>query len=355
MSVISLADGLRERDVSFNLFRTALKQNDLSASQGWDRTLDKLAESLGNNKVAASYEAGLKDIYADLTLFGNKVVKVFSLPENLEALLWSLGEGFISEDSVYGASFPMPLEQEALAAAPLTIDCVARWESDTGPAFILCSKQYVVEREALPSGALNEETLDEFGQFDELYGVRKKALQLFDIIAFNMARGTVEIRMDGLTQQRLSDVEKRLKFVQEIINKHAEQTLGVASILPSPLNFYPCIKKLYESTDGRIGEIGHSTESAAIHRGKMRRRAHDFRDDKYHLGGVQGVSELNAHMLAKLWDSPTRHGTVELLIPGTLSVASLSNPVIEVALILSCASEDDYNFVLTKLFDSLKS
>ncbi len=355
MTAIGLADGLRERDVSFNLFRTALRQNELAASQGWEKTLDKLVEQLGNDKCARAYEAGLKDIYTDLTLFGNKVVKIFALPEQVEDLAASMDYGFINEESVYKKAFPMPLEQEALAAAPLDIDCVAKWNSAEGPAFILCSKQYVVEREALPSGALNDETVDEFGQFDEVYGVRKKAVQLFDVVAFNFARGTVEIRMDGLAQQRLSDVEKRLKFVQTLLNQHAEANLGVSQLLPTPINFYPCIKKLYESSDGRIGEIGHSTESAGIHRGKMRRRADDFRDDKYHAGGVKGVSELNAHMLAKRWDSPTRHGIVELLIPGTLSIASLANPVIDIALILSCASEDDYNFVTTKLFDSLKT
>ncbi|SFB30296.1 hypothetical protein [Azotobacter beijerinckii] len=353
MNAIDLADGLRDRDISFTIFRNALKQNELATSQGWDKTLDKLTELLNIKETAEEYSSKLTYIYEDLTLYSDKLVRIYPAPENAGTLLSSMIDHFVQKDSAYDQRFPLPLEQEELIAAPVSCHCVDRWESDSSHDFILCSKQYITERETLPKEYLREDAVDEFGIFDEVYGVRKRAIQLFDVISFNPSRQTIEIRMDGYKKQNICEIERRLRYIEGLVNDYAKESLNIEQILSNPLNFYSCIKKLYDSPDGRVIELGHCTEGAAIHRGKMRRKACDFRDDTYHTGGINVIPELNAHMLAKLWDSPTRHGTIELVIPGTLSTSSNSAQVIDFALILSCASELDYNSVMTKLLDTL--
>jgi hypothetical protein len=354
MSAIDYADGLLDRAVSFNLFRTSLHQNGLTASQGWERTVDKLADSLGAEKTGAAYAEGLKAIYFDLTLYGNKLVKVFNTDADLEHLCKLMRAGFVDADSVFKKRFPLPLEQDDLVAAPLKALCTGLHEDVDGVSFIICSKQYIVEREALPAESLNDEVIDQYGDFDEIYGIRKRAIQLFDVVAIKPAKGTIEIRMDGLHQQRVEDIEKRLRVIEENTLKFSTDMAGMNNIFAEPLNFFSCIKKLYDSADGRIGELGHSTESAAVHRGKTRGKGEDIRIDKYHAGGVDNIVELNAHMLTKRWDSPTKCGVVELEIPGTLSLLSSLQPTIDIVNILSCASEDDYNFVMLKLFEALK-
>ncbi|MFP3507787.1 hypothetical protein, partial [Burkholderia sp. SIMBA_062] len=60
MSAIDFADGLNKRNISFSLFRNALHQNGLSASLGWDKTIDKLTEHLASDKNSEKYEKGLE-------------------------------------------------------------------------------------------------------------------------------------------------------------------------------------------------------------------------------------------------------------------------------------------------------
>lgn len=354
MSAIDYADGLLDREVSFSLFRTSLHQNELAASQGWEKTIDKLTESLAVQKTSAAYADGLKTIYLDLTLYGNKLVKVFKTDADLVQLIELMRVGFVDTASVFKKRYPLPLEQDDLVAAPLQAQCPGFHPDSDGVSFIICSKQYIVERAELPIESLNDDVIDEYGGFDEVYGIRKRAIQLFDVISLKPEKGIIEIRMDGLGQQRTEDIEKRLLVVAQNFTQFASEKAGLNNILAEPINFFPCIKELYDCADGRIGELGHSTESAAIHRGKTRGKREDIRTDKYHAGGVDSITELNAHMLTKRWDSPTKHGVVEVEIPGTLSLLSSLQPAIDTVHILSCASEDDYNFVMAKLFEALE-
>lgn len=354
MDAINLVDGLIDREVSFSLFRTALHQNELSVSQGWERTAEKLVENLASEKTHQDYSGGIKSIYRDLTLYGDKIVRIFSVDQGLEALHDAMVAEFQESDSPYSSGFPLPLEKSALLAAPAKAYCVACWKDEYATNFIVCSKQYVTEREEIPSNYLTEETVSEFGEFDQIYGVRKRAIQLFDVIAVRPSANRIEVRMDGLSIQRADEIERRFRAIKEKIMRFSESKIEVDPFA-EPVNFFPAIKKLYEAKDGRIGELGHSTEGAAIHYGKMRRKIEDFRKDKYHVGGVDKIPELNAYLLSKRWDSPTGHGTVELLIPGSLSTSSQAEPTIEATHALSCASREDYEFLMEKLFQALQS
>jgi hypothetical protein len=279
---------------------------------------------------------------------------VYKVPAPFDALLSYMKREAVDQNTIYSKRYPLPLENDDLVSAPLDALCVGMWdEDDDVTSFVFCSKQYIIERELLPAESLNDQIIHDYGLFDEVYGLRKRAIQLYDVVAFSSANQTIEIRMDGVTQQKPADIEKRLRVVEAKINS-LTNLLGLEEVLVSPVNFFPCIKKLYDSADGRIGELGHSTESAAVHLGKTRGKKEDFRSDKYHAGGVDSIVELNAHKLTKRWDSPLRHGIVELEIPGTLSILSSLTPTIDIVHVLSCASQEDYNFVMAKLFESLE-
>lgn len=351
MEVIEYADGLRDRDVSFSLFRTALHQNDLRVGQGWEKSIESLAGYV-QGKFASKYAEGLSDIYRDLTLYGTKYVKMYRVGGHAKKLAEAMSVSFVKKDSIYKPRFPLPLEKSELIKAPLSFHAVAKWEDAENPAYVLCSKQYVQEREELPKNSLNDDVVNDFGEFDTVYGLRKRGIQLFDIVMIDVELEMVEIRMDGISQQNVKDIEKRLKFILNNLKDFAAEKVS-KKIKFEAINFYPCIKKLYLSPDGRIGQLGHSTNSAAVHTGKMRQKALDFRRDQYHAQGVKAIADLNAHMLGKRWDSPTKHGTVELVIPGTLSDVGAVEPVIDSVFFVGCASLDDYLFVKSKLMQAL--
>lgn len=219
--------------------------------------------------------------------------------------------------------------------------------------FVFCSKQYIVEKEILPNGSLTDLVTKDYGDFDEIYGVRKRAVQLFDVVCVDEESSMLEFRMDGLDVQRAKDIERRLQYLEEKIFKSFDDVYDLDDLFSGPINLFPTIQKLYLSPDGRIAELGHTTISAGVHNGKMRTKQLDFRDDRYHVGGVATVAELNPHMLSKCWDSPSGHSCVQLVVPGTVALTSSENPTIDTAHILSCASDLDYDFVMDKLLESL--
>ncbi|WP_223466791.1 hypothetical protein [Pseudomonas sp. GL-RE-26] len=353
MSAIDFADGLNERKISFSLFRNALHQNDLAASLGWERTIDKLTEHLNSPKTSATYATGLEAVYVDLTLNGNKLIKVFKLLGDYDELIKHFSMELVEKKTIYDKRFPLPLEHDDLVAAPLTLSCADYYTTEDRSSFVFCSKQYVVEKEILPAESLTDNAQNDYGDFDEIYGVRKRAVQLFDVVCVDRESGTLQIRMDGLDVQKTKDIERRLLILESKVLQVIEAAFDVTKIISGAINFFPCIKKLYSSGDGRIAEIGHTTDSAGVHRGKMRTKQHDFRDDTYHAGGVAGIVELNPHMLSKCWNSPSRQGYVELVIPGTVALTSSANPTIDTAFVLSCASDIDYDFVMDKIFESM--
>lgn len=354
MSAIDYADGLNERKVSFALFRSALHQNDLSASMGWEKSIDKLATYLSSPKTSKAYSDGLRDVYIDLTLHGNKMVRIYKLLGDYGTIIDLFKNEILETSTIYEKRFPLPLEHDKLVTAPLKIHCVNYYETDDEISFVFCSKQYITERETLPINSITDKVINDFGEFDEVIGVRNRAVQLFDVISINKINKTVQIRMDGLDIQRIKDIEKRLKYLDEKTFRSLEQKIDLAKNFEGPLNFFPAIKKLYDNPDGRVAEIGHTTTSAGVHTGKMRTRQLDFRRDQYHVGGAATVASLNAHMLSKCWDSPSKHGNVQLVIPGTVALTSAADPTIDIAYLLSCASDNDYNFLMTKLLASLQ-
>lgn len=354
MSALDYVDGLIDRTVPFALFRAAMHQQELVVSLGWDKTLDKLEPYVTSNKTSSQYADGLEAVYRSLTLYGNKVVKIFKVKRQvLNKLVPIMKKSFVKSPSYYSKRFPLPLEQHDLEKASIDLECVDAWDDDGNENFIVCSTRFITEREKLPDQSLKAAVVRDYGEFDEIYGLRNRAAQFFDIICINAADETIELRLDGIDVLRMADIEGRIRMLEILIKKLADKHLSISNILSSPVNFFPAIKKLYDNQDGIIGEIEHATTTAGIHRGRTRGRQHDVRQDTYHKEGAKGVASLNAYMISKCWQSPTKYGNVELVIPGKLSIASSATPTVNLVYLLSCASEADYNFAMNKLRGAL--
>lgn len=117
MSAIDYADGLNERKVSFALFRNALHQNDLAASLGWERTIDKLVEYLKSEKTSGKYAQGLEEVYIDLTNNGNKLVRLYRLLDSYAEVVEFFKRYVVEQETIYDERFPLPLEYDDLVNA----------------------------------------------------------------------------------------------------------------------------------------------------------------------------------------------------------------------------------------------
>lgn len=347
---LSYVDALQARDVSFTSFRNALKNHELPVSTGWQQTIEKIIPGLKSAKTKSLYESALIKIHDDLTLYCDKAVRVYDVEKDvLSALLKQMVKKFVSVGTDYSKDFPFPLSVEDLVNAGLNVVCVEQWDEGGRINFMLCSKQYVTIREALSGEMLGEDALKEFGVFDELIGVRRKPVQLYDIITLIPEQGVIEVRLDGVKKFNADDISKRLRNIERLISQFAKRNLAHEGILKSSINFYPAIRKLYDSNDGVVGELGHVTDATGVFREKMRHKSKDVRKDPYHHGGTEAVVDLNAYSISKHWVSPLGNGNPEVSIPAHFSIASNPNPTVDMLHVLSCTSQEDYDFVLSKV------
>jgi len=347
---LSYIDALQIRDVSFKSVRNALKNHDLPVSTGWQQTVEKIAPELKKKDKKDACAASLVLIHNELTLYCDKVVKVYEVDSKiLESLAHAMSKDFISKNNVYLKNFPFPLSIDELVKAPLDVLCVAQWDEKDRSNFMMCSKQYITEREEIPGDSLGDDAKKDFGVFDELIGVRRKPIQLYDVVSILPDEGVIEIRLDGVKKFNSDDIGRRLRRIEQLVSQFAEKSIGALNVLGSTLNFYPAIKKLYDANDGVVGELGHVTDAAGIYREKMRHKSRDVRTDPYHHGGTIAVVDLNAYSISKHWPSPTGNGEPEVSIPAHFSIASDKNPVVDVLHVLNCSCQEDYDFVLGKV------
>tara|TARA_R110001592_G_scaffold204305_2_gene454388 strand:+ start:892 stop:1941 length:1050 start_codon:yes stop_codon:yes gene_type:complete len=348
MNTIALTEALQERGISFTLFSYAMKQNNLAPSQGWDLTIARITSELANPKSTAAYEAGIKRIYSDLMYYGSKVAR-FYISKDAAKVRAVLDKHMVPDTQSFGKSFPLPLPGPQLRKASVNPSCVFMQSLKSGSTYIFCSRQFLIEREKLPDDSLEPQVVKDYGDFDEVIGIRKRWIQLFDVVLVNDKTGVVELRMDGYGRQSLADIEKRLDWLVSTINAQLA-ALGKAYQLKGSINFFPKIAELYDAADGRISELEHATDTAGIHKGKTRKKKADFRQDSFHSAAASTAGTLHAYAVSKCWDSPTGVGFIDLKLPGTLRcMATTSTPVVDVACILNCASETDYSFILSKL------
>lgn len=347
---LSYVDALQVRDVSFRTFRNALKNFEMPVSTGWQQTIEKIVPGLKANDTKIAYAEALKQAHDEITLYCDKVVKIYEVDKKtLSKLLSAMIKEFVDAKTVYTKSFPFPLNHKELVAATLDVVCVAQWDEEDRTNFMMCSKQYITEREEIPGDMLGDEAKKDFGVFDELIGVRRKPVQLYDVVSILPEQELIEIRLDGIKKFNAEDIGRRLRRIEQLVSQFAKNKIGEEGILKSSVNFFPAIKKLYDTDDGVVGELGHVTDAAGIYREKMRHKSKDVRLDPYHHGGTEAVVDLNAYSIAKHWVSPVGNGHPEIMIPAHFSIASVPNPVVDVLHVLNCSTQQDYDFVIEKV------
>ncbi|MBG6286302.1 hypothetical protein N5C93_29655 [Pseudomonas nitroreducens] len=350
MTAFELIAALQARDISFISFRNALKANELPVSTGWAATVKKLEPYVKDPAKKDEFLDTIQTIHDELTLYTDKAVVIYDLGKSLTAdLLIALSTDFIDSESPYLESFPVPLSRDELLEAPLEVTCVDQWDFVGGSNFIFCSRQNLTERAELPAELMDEEARENYGSFDELIGIRRTPVQLFDSVSISKVHNTLEIRVDGIKKFNSDDVQKRLHRIRLVIQNKYKDVFSSKLQWPAPVNFYDALDRLYADKDGIVGELGHLTDASGMYHERMRHKTMDVRSDPYHNGGADAVKGLNIHQISKHWLSPSGYGHPEVSIPSNFIIASESEPAVNIIHVLNCASEDDYNFVLNKV------
>ncbi len=342
---IDLLLALQNQKISFTLFRNALKNENIPTSQGWEKTIKKITEDISSNP---EYKKKIQRIYSNLILYGSKIIKIYK-HDNTKKINEILKTYEVIKTSPFYKKFPLPLDNSLLKSETLPPTLVYNNNNEHITTLIFCSKYTINTREKIDDNYLSDDLERDHGIYTEVIGIKESNIQLFDIIIIDNELEHIEFRMDGAQFLTLDSVNNRLIKFKKILEKLISQKTDSTFQLSNTTNFFPLINKLYKEEDGRVKSLSHSTETAGIHNGRARGNKTDVRKDIFQSTGVSAIDEINGFAINKNWDSTTGNGQIALTIPGTLTINSSPNPVIDIAYILNCACHDDYSLLFKKL------
>jgi len=350
MLIHQLLDSSRKR-VPWSTMRAILKMCNLPVGRGWEDTIKKLADGSKADEFADGFDQ-LNEWYCNHLLIGEKAVKLFSVPRRqIDNLITVLASHKI-EKTIFHETYPFPLADEMLIGIDSLPKLVEIRNLDTSLAIVFCTKRFFTERTEIDPEGLNTEARKVLGDYDELVGIKRHARQFFDTVILWKNQDFVEVRVDianGMPSQERSQV-----FIQVIkqFNTLAKQKLSIETALKDSINFFSLIDCLYESEEGKVGELAFTTDEGSVKFEKMRRGDVDLRDETYHRAGRNAVDHITPYRLAILWKFPLSDDLEtqpELLLPGQVQTLNSLTQELGEVVIRKCSGLEDYNFVLGKI------
>jgi hypothetical protein len=356
MTVSQLLDGAYKR-VPWTIMRPLLKTCELPTGRGWEDSKDKLQKISTEAKYVDSF-LQLKSLYCDHTLVGEKVVKFFRPGELRVNNLANLLSSYKVKLSDYDLIYPFPLSDEKLRSLNSTPQLVEIKDSSENLVLVFCSSRSTILRTKIHPSSFESEARRSLEEYEEIVGTKKINHQFFDSIILWKNKNLVEVRVDFLFD--ILPCEREIAFIETIksFNLLAKSLTGVDTFLRECINFFPLIKILYESSEGKVGDIAFTTDEGSTKFEKMRRGAIDLRHETYHQAGRSAVDQIHPYRLGVLWDFEISEGiksSPELLLAAQSRTLSAQTQVLNEVIIRKCCCLTDYQFVLDKIIDYLDS
>lgn len=357
MTARRLLYGFQER-TPWPTMRIILKINELPVGRGWGDTTHRLLDLLENNpKEYTRKFSSLKVSFENYLLAGEKAVKAFrfDIPD-ISELIGSFSKLSLQE-SFYQQDFPLPIEDDKLRKIDYKTKLVKVVKKHQKTFLVACTKRHFDERIALDPKVIDEkvkETIGGFDEIEELIAVKKKLKQCFDILVIHETTGIIELRVDVGLGMKTKDREQIFEQIISFFNSIFE-SLGSPLRLNDPINFFPAVKALYQSEEGRVCELYFTTDEGSLKYEKMRRRDIDLRKETYHKAGREAVekstSPIASYRIAVIWDFPVQEdiqSEPELLLPGKITALSDFSYKLEELLIKKSCGILDYDFLIQK-------
>lgn len=343
-------DLMEARKYPFRLARSALRDADLFTAQGWAPLKDKFEELDGDDEEQAT--ESLLEINRQLLLHAEKVVALYPLTATEAKRVRAVIQGLHSKN-VYALAYPFLLPASDLAKQGAGLRFAALEEEADLDHIVLAARTYRTVREQMDVADFTTVPTALKG-FDQVIAMRRDYSQVFHVVTVReLSDGwALEVRVDGTGHVAAEDFGRHLAVVRDWVEKQYEDAHNSKFQSKDPINMFPAIDKLYGEKAGRVRHLGGTTTTSSVKQERMRRRSDDLREEKFHAAG-QGAAKVKGFSIEKIWDSPSSTASPTLIVPGRLTDGASQAPAIRYCLIQSCATQEDYDLVFTKLTAAL--
>lgn len=344
-------EALRSRGISFRFLQGKLKDFEIESAQGWPKLLHKHRNDPADPEVRSGWLRNIFDLYMNHLLYGDKAVAIYDIGQDEINQLMPFTDDIVTVNSPYLNAYPFSLEAPELrlmSSIPNPVQVINN-DNDGSKRIVFCSKRFIKSREDLDINTYEPDVRTALAGYDEIIGIRCGHIQGFDFIQLSPVDGRLEVHVDASNKLSTDDIVRaQMHFRHFIEDWLTSLNLGVT--LGEPRDFLPMVRVLYDSPDGCVSSLGHSTASASLKEERMRRRNTDLRTEPFHLGGLAGVNNLtDLYSITKNWPGENQHAIPGVTIPGHFSNIGVEGTTVDYALITGCEDETDFMSVMSKL------
>lgn len=345
---------LREKDVSFRTIQHGLTYNNLPSAKGWEQIIEHYVD-ISDNKI----NENVSNLYLSQIYYGKRNIYFRKLTEvteeNIEKVVSVIRTIYDSSEHenlvIYRGSYPYPVSHDKLYSLKLNNPCpVFIEDNDDAIRVVITYPRAYKQRDTFDINDIdfNGKQPKQLDGYEEIIAIRSGRAQSFDSIYFSKKNGVLQIQIDHSKNILKDEMDiAALRYYGMISNVFNESMSELAPF--EKINFFEKIKELYNTNDGTINALSHSTGTGSVKKERMRKRTDDLRMEKFHQVGLEAIDgDTNSFNITKQWDGDC--GTVlKLTIDGGLSSISHDTPSVDCVTIEGCITEGDFNLLISKV------
>ncbi|MCI3908831.1 hypothetical protein MQC82_04560 [Pseudomonas viridiflava] len=252
-------------------------------------------------------------------------------------------------------AFPLSVEIKKISKDNGDLKAVHIFSDSHGVGVVFSRKRVFSVSEEYSRDKFTSQLLVEFPNHDKIIAIKDYYHQTFDVAYFNVAHNVLELRADITRSdsllQTVKQQEKSIADLKAFVQVLLFNVMKV-KVLAEPRNLFPLIKRIYADPAGAIKKLGFSTTSGSIKTETMKGGI-DLRKEPFHLNGAKAINhEMTLFEISIIWhrkDIDNGNSTPELYVPGNHMNSVSLEPRCDFALLKGIRTNDDSNFVLTKI------
>jgi hypothetical protein len=310
--------------------RTVLTASGVKPGAGWP---DVIGRGTTDAAFAGAVRPTVENLLAEVVVAGKRYVQLYDLDAGTIAdiLLRIAGNG--APVSPFSATYPLPLTDQALAAAPTDFTlCEIRFLASGDLQLVFCSRRALEERLEVDL-ASTPQVFAALGQafagYDRWMGFKEIQFQVYDVLTFRAKLERLELSLDLAQRHSFGDPSvEALRLMGAATTLIPELQATYES--QSPTNLFPAIGEIYgarNAADVAVTAVGFRTPSGAVSRMKMPTRTEDVRQETFFKGGAEAVKQkVNPYGIEATWSLAFPAGTVNTRLWVAVSTAAGTDP-----------------------------